>query len=126
MSSGGEGGKQAQMTRHSARMGACVRWGEGAAQSKEQGQSRRRERQPRAASCCGARECGRAQGGGEAGEGAPGNRLEPIDAWRVGFLAIGEFAPLEMLGYLGIWLEMVGDERISMDIFKESGVWGHL
>ena len=35
--------------------------------------------------------------------------------------SIGEFAPWEMSGNLGILLEMVGDERISMDIFRDSG-----
>ena len=36
-------------------------------------------------------------------------------------MAIGEFAPWEMSGYLGIWLEMVGDVRISIDMFRDSG-----
>ena len=34
---------------------------------------------------------------------------------------IGEFTPGEMSGYPGIWLDTVGDVRISMDMFRDSG-----
>ena len=53
----------------------------------------------------------RERGGGE-GEG---------EREREGERDIGESPPWEMSGYLGRWLEMVGDERISMDMFRYSG-----